>query len=313
MRQDSPIYVLILGSRKDAHATHLHTRLTAAGFQSEFLETTLFPTQVRLSWEPETQSGYLTLPSKHRLPFHAIRSIFWRTFNSAKIPKLPQTQDQHLAFNDAMSTLRTFMQGTSIRWVNSWQAYQFHKEKPLQLRQVEQLGVSIPKTLIGNDPIAIREFAYNHAKVIFKPVYGGAYTKPLEPEHLKPGRLELALRLSPISLQEYIPGTNLRVYVVGNALYAAEIRSAAIDFRADQSAPILPMMIPGSIQQQCHQIARTLGLAWTAIDWRLTPDGQFVFLEANPSPMFIHFERQTQYPITQTLIDLLTQEHLAEP
>ena len=311
MRQASPPYVLVLGNRKDAHASHLHLKLTEAGFQAEFLETMLFPAQVQLSWEPETRSGYLTLPSQERLPFHAIRSIFWRTFTSAKIPRLPQRQDQHLAFNDAMSVLRTFMQGTPIRWVNSWQAYQFHKEKPLQLRQVQQLGVQIPKTLIGNDPIAIREFAGSHDKIIFKPVYGGAHTKPLEAQHLISERLEWALRFSPIALQEYIPGTNLRVYVIGKALYAAEIRSASIDFRADQQAPILPIEIPSTVQQQCHQIARALGLTWTAIDWRLTPEGKFVFLEANPSPMFIHFERQTQYPITQALIDLLTQEHLA--
>ena len=312
MGQDSATYVLILGNGKDAHANHLYIKLTEAGFRAAFLETALFPTQVRLSWEPETQSGFLTLPSAQRLPFHAIRSIFWRTFTSTKIPKLPQRQDRHLAFNDAMSTLRTFMQGTSIRWINSWQAYQFHKEKPLQLRQVQQLGVRIPKTLIGNDPIAIREFAHHHENVIFKPVCGGAHTKRLEPEHLTPERLEFALRLAPIALQEYIPGTNLRVYVIGNALYAAEIRSDAVDFRADQQAPILPITIPEAIQQYCYQIARVLGLAWTAIDWRLTPDGEFVFLEANPSPMFIHFERQTQYPITQALIDLLTREDSPE-
>lgn len=312
MRRDSTGHILILGNRKDAHASYLHIKLTEAGCQTEFLETSLFPTKVRLSWEPETQSGSLTLSSGKRLPFRSIRSIFWRTFASAQIPKLPQRQDQHLAFNDAMSTLRTFMQGTSIRWVNSWQAYQFHKEKPLQLRQVQQLGVQIPKTLIGNDPIAIREFVRNHEKVIFKPVYGGAPTKPLEPEHLTSGRLELALSLSPIALQEYIPGTNIRVYVIGRALYAAEIRSAAIDFRADQKAPIVPLEIPDAIQHYCHRIARALGLVWTAIDWRLTPEGQFVFLEANPSPMFIHFERQTQYPITQTLIDILAQDPSAE-
>ncbi|MEM9007205.1 MAG: hypothetical protein AAGE59_27215 [Cyanobacteria bacterium P01_F01_bin.86] len=310
MERETLPYVLILGNCQDAHANHLHLKLTEAGFPTEFLETALFPTKVRVSWEPATKSGYLTLPSAKRLPFQAIRSVFWRTFTSAKIPKLPYAQDGHLAFNDAMSTLRTFMQGTSIRWVNSWQAYQFHKEKPLQLRAVEQLGVQIPKTLIGNDPIAIREFAQNHSKVIFKPVYGGAHTKSLEPKHLALERLELALQLSPIALQEYIPGTNLRVYVIGNALYAAEIRSAAIDFRSDQEAHIVPLEIPDKIQQQSHQIARALGLTWTAIDWRLTPEGKFVFLEANPSPMFIHFERQTQYPITQALINVLTQEHL---
>lgn len=307
MRQDSQAYVLILGSCKDAHAAHLHRQLTESGIPTAYLETTLFPNRVRLSWEPETCSGYLTLPQGQRLPFHSIRSIFWRTFTSPSIPKLPQSKDQHLVFNDAMSSLRTFMQGTSIHWVNSWQAYQFHKEKPLQLRQVQQLGIQIPKTLIGNDWIAIKEFACNHEKVIFKPIYGGAHTKILEPEHLIPERLELVLRLSPLMLQQYIPGTNLRVYVIGDAVYAAEIRSAAIDFREDQQAQILPLEIPDSIRQQCHQIAQALGLVWTAIDWRLNPDGQFVFLEANPSPMFIHFEHQTHYPITQALIELLTQ------
>jgi D-alanine-D-alanine ligase-like ATP-grasp enzyme len=46
-------------------------------------------------------------------------------------------------------------------------------------------------------------------------------------------------------------------------------------------------------------------LEWTAIDWRLKPTGEYVFLEANPSPMFIHFERQTNFPITQKLVNLL--------
>ncbi len=45
-----------------------------------------------------------------------------------------------------MSALRTMLQACPARWVNSWQAYQFHKEKPLQLRQVQQLGVKIPET-----------------------------------------------------------------------------------------------------------------------------------------------------------------------
>ncbi len=49
-------------------------------------------------------------------------------------------------------------------------------------------------------------------------------------------------------------------------------------------------------------------LEWTAIDWRLTPQGEYVFLEANPSPMFIQFERRTSFPITQKLVNLLIKE-----
>ena len=37
----------------------------------------------------------------------------------------------------------------------------------------------------------------------------------------------------------------------------------------------------------------------------LTADGQYVFLEANPSPMFLGFEAQTGLPLTAALADLL--------
>ena len=56
------------------------------------------------------------------------------------------------------------------------------------------------------------------------------------------------------------------------------------------------------IQQQSLAITKAFHLEWTAIDWRLKSTGEYVFLEANPSPMFIHFERQTGFPITQKLL-----------
>jgi glutathione synthase/RimK-type ligase-like ATP-grasp enzyme len=172
-----------------------------------------------------------------------------------------------------MSALQTRIKACPARWVNSWQAYQFHREKPLQLRAVHDLGVRIPPTLISNDPEDVRRFAQSYARVIFKPVYGGAHTRDLSPAHSAPHRLELALRLAPITLQAYIPGTNLRSYVLGNAVYSAEIRSASLDFREDVNAAVIPVVLPADVHQQCLAIARTLFLTWTAIDWRLTPWG----------------------------------------
>jgi len=55
----------------------------------------------------------------------------------------------------------------------------------------------------------------------------------------------------------------------------------------------------------CLRIARALDLLWTGIDLRLTPEGLYVFLEANPSPMFLGFERQTGLPLTESLATLL--------
>jgi hypothetical protein len=297
--------ILIVGNAADAHAAHLEAALTHGGAIVHYFDTQHFPSQIRLSWDPTSHTGSLRLPAARALAFHDIHSVFWRNFSGVGSVPCEDAHQQRIAFEDSLSALRTLMKGCPARWVNSWQAYEFHKEKPLQLSTVHQLGVSIPATLITNDPEDVVRFAASHDQVIFKPVYGGAHTRLLRDTHVDPARLGLALRLAPVTLQAYIPGTNIRSYVIDNAVYAAEIRSASVDFREDRAAEVLPVVLPAHVQQQCRAITQALLLSWTAIDWRLTPWGDYIFLEANPSPMFLHFERQTGFPITQALVQLL--------
>ncbi|MGK7873735.1 MAG: hypothetical protein AB4426_10630 [Xenococcaceae cyanobacterium] len=297
--------ILVLGNASDAHAAHVKNALTQAGAMVDYWDTRSFPTRLQMSWEPNKQTGCLNLSPERQLEFRNIHSVFWRSFASIHTPVLEDSHQQRLAFNDSISALRSLIQACPAHWVNSWQAYQFHKEKPLQLSKVHRLGVNIPATLITNDPEQVIQFANAHQRVIFKPVYGGAHTQNLTDAHLDPKRLSLALRLSPVTLQEYIPGTNIRSYVIRDSIYSAEIRSQSLDFREDDRAELLPVELPHVVQQQCLAIVEALLLEWTAIDWRLTPWGEYVFLEANPSPMFLHFERQTGFPITQKLVQML--------
>ena len=297
--------ILILGNSEDAHAAHLKQTLTQAGATVDYLDTCLFPTQLRLSWQPDTGVGYLTLPGGRKLNFAEIHSIFWRSFSGVNVPSLNDPDRQRIAVNDAMSAMRSLLQAIPCRWVNSWQAYQFHKEKPLQLHKAKQIGVKIPATWIGNDPEDAIAFVQSQDKAIFKPVYGGAHTQFITQEHLDPQRLNLTFSLSPVTIQEYIPGTNIRTYVIANSVYSAEIRSPSLDFREDLEAELIPVELPEFVQHQCLAITQALMLEWTAIDWRLSPRREYIFLEANPSPMFLHFERQTSFPITQELIRLL--------
>jgi glutathione synthase/RimK-type ligase-like ATP-grasp enzyme len=297
--------ILILGNASDAHAIHLKQRLESKQITVFYWDTRLFPTQMQLSWQPDRQMGYLVLPNGQRLNLEEIHSVFWRNFTGVFVPSLPDSTQHQIGLRDATSTLRSVIQACPAHWVNNWKAYQFHQEKPLQLTKAKQIGIAIPNTLISNDAEQVAEFAKYHKKTIFKPVFGGAHTQFLTEKHLEIDRLKQVLRLSPVTVQEYIPGTNLRSYVIGEAVYTAEIRSPVLDFRADQAAQLLPFQLPEAIQNQCQSIARAFFLEWTAIDWRLSPTGDYMFLEANPSPMFLHFERQTGFPITESLIQLL--------
>jgi glutathione synthase/RimK-type ligase-like ATP-grasp enzyme len=297
--------ILILGNAQDDHAAYMYEVLTKANAEVEYLDTSLFPEQLKLSWQPHNGQGCLHFPSGKQLNLEDIHSIYWRNFNGVCIPSVGDSEQDDIAFRDAMSTVRSLFQACPTHWVNPWQAYQFHQEKPRQLNLAKQLGVTIPATLISNDPQQVTEFAQVYDRVIFKPVYGGSHTQFVTKSHLAWERLKLALSVSPVTLQEYIAGTNIRSYVIGESVYSAEIRTDAIDFREDFQAKIIPLEIPAAIEQQCRAIAQAFHLEWTAIDWRRRDNGEYVFLEANPSPMFIYFEQQTGFPITQKLIELL--------
>ena len=298
--------ILILGNASDSHAAHLKSVLTHEGVTVDYFDTRLFPTQLRMSWQPNTQVGCLTLPGGERqLNLKDIHSVFWRNFSGVYVPPLKDTDRERIAFNDSMSTLRSLIKACPARWINSWQAYQFHKEKPLQLSKVKQLGVDIPATLVSNSPEQVREFVLALEKAIFKPVYGGSHTQLVTEDLLEPERLSQVLSISPVTIQDYIPGTNIRSYVIKESVFSAEICSHSLDFREDLNAELLPVELPESVYQQCLAIAAALMLEWTAIDWRLKPTGEYIFLEANPSPMFIHFEHQTGFPLTQKLVSLL--------
>ena len=299
--------ILILSNKEDAHAIHLNLALQKEGATVYYLDASFFPSKIKLSWQPENQIGSLILPEGIKLEFSQIKSIFWRNLTDISIPKLTDFYQENIAINDSISTLRCFIKACPARWINSWDAYQFHKEKPLQLSIVKQLGVSIPQTLISNDPETIIQFNHSLKQAIFKPVYGGAYTKLVTPEHLEKERLNLALKISPVTIQEYIEGKDIRSYVINNSVYSAQIKSNSLDFREDQEAQLIPLELPKNIKQQCLKITKALKLEWTAIDWRLKTTGEYVFLEANPSPMFLHFEQQTGFPITQELVKLLMQ------
>jgi glutathione synthase/RimK-type ligase-like ATP-grasp enzyme len=297
--------ILILGDATDAHAAHLKQALEQAGVWVNYLNIRQFPSQLQLSWQPQQQQGNLYLPGGIQLAFDQIKSIFWRSLYPVQIPALDDAYQHRIAINDSMSALQTLFKACPARWVNSWQAYQFHKEKPLQLSTASQLGVTIPGTLITNNPQEVIAFCESYKKTIFKPVYGGAHTQPITAAHLEPQRLKEVLSIAPVTLQEFISGTNIRTYVIEDQVYGAEIRTSAIDFREDTQAELIPITIPEAIQAQCLAIARAFDLEWTAIDWRLKPNGEYVFLEANPSPMFMYFEQKTGFPITQNLVDLL--------
>ncbi len=299
--------ILILSDSDDDHARHMLRHLESRGADCAILDSLEFPARTRISFDPTGETGTIVLPEREPIPLNEIRSVYWRRYGDVGSPPLPDEEQAFIAYNDARSLFESLLISLPARWVNSWNAYQLHQTKPVQLAMVAAIGIPIPATLLSNDPQQVRDFATTDRRWIYKPVQGGAHTRRLRPEQLTDDHLR-HLELAPITLQEEVPGTNIRAFVAGERVLACEIRSEAVDFRDDPDPRITIHKLPAETERNCRRIAETLGLVWTGIDLRRTPEGRYLFLEANPSPMFLGFEEATGLPLTAALGNLLLGE-----
>ncbi|MCA9154848.1 MAG: hypothetical protein KDA59_18795 [Planctomycetales bacterium] len=299
--------ILILGDRDDEHAAAVLSRLKASDFDAELWDSRDFPADMTISFDPLSGQGALGLPTGRSLLFEQIQSVYWRTYDGVEVVDLPNPEQTWLAMNDSRSLFESLFLRLPARWVNGWEAYRLHQTKPAQLAMVAEQGIRVPDTRLTNCPAEVHDFVAHHSRVIFKPVQGGAHARRLTEEHVTDEHLRY-LQLAPITLQEEIVGTNIRAFVAGERVLACEINTNEVDFRDDEAPELKPHVLSSAMIERCQAIARTLQLLWTGIDFRRTPAGDYVFLEANPSPMFLGFEEATGLPLMDSLVEVLTEE-----
>jgi hypothetical protein len=296
--------ILILGESDDEHAVHMRDHLRARGADAVHIDPEWFPGRMTIAFDPVEQTGEIVVPEGRTIAFDQVSAVYWRNYNGVQSSDLPDDDQAYVAENDSRGLFESMLIWLPARWVNGWNAIQLHQTKPVQLAMVARLGIPIPRSIVTNAPSPLVKFAGQHQRMIFKPVQGGAHTRRLTPAQLQPQNLQ-SLKLAPVSIQEEIPGTNVRVFIIGERVLACEITTEEVDFRDDGAQRIVPHDLPAEAVAMSRTIARTLGLVWTGIDFRLTPDGRYVFLEANPSPMFMGFEHYSGLPLTAALGDLL--------
>ena len=202
------------------------------------------------------------------------------------------------------------LQQRGARLVNPPHAASVLQFKPFQLNALRKAGARVPRTLISNDPDAVRAFHAQVKDVIYKPVTGGAITRVLDPETLE--ALE-AVRGAPVIFQERIEGDDLRVMLAGDEIVSSvAIRTPEqhLDFRDDPvysggEATYEEVQLPPEVEAQCRAAARSCGLVFAGIDIKRAPSGEWVFLELNSSPIYLDVELKLGHPISRAIAQLV--------
>jgi glutathione synthase/RimK-type ligase-like ATP-grasp enzyme len=298
--------ILIVGTPDDVPSAIIHHKITTRGEPACFFDTTRFPGDIQLSFNPfDLEAGFMAITGLDEIALSEIRSVYRRWSRGVLAPPETDPVLQEAVYWNLDSAIGSFFRCFNCLWINSQEATEMHKYKGYQLKLLKQAGIRIPDTLITSNPQRMREFYEQQGKqVIYKPVRGWAHTEMLTDEDFSPDRLE-GLAHSPVKLQEFVPGTDIRAYVVGDEIYAMEIQSSTLDFREDQGALRMRVDLPAPVAEDCLKLARTLDLVFTGIDLRRTPDNEYVFFEGNPTPVFVYDEEVTGYPISDRLVDLL--------
>ena len=297
--------ILIIGSEEELHSKWVYNRLTEKGIETDYFDSRKYPIDLMISYSPNDNDGYFVINNR-KIKIGDIQGIYWRWYYGVTKMQTDDDYTNEIVYRERLSALSSIFAGIKCNWVNSYNAIELHKTKIFQLNIMKNNNIRIPKTLITNDKDALIEFyEENNKNVIYKPVRGGAFTQRLTDEDLRKEQLD-TLKTSPIQLQEFIDGTDIRVMAMGNKIFPAELKTDKIDFRSDDNAVPTPVEIPDDVKEDCKKVLKLLDLKYSGIDIRKNSKDEYVFIEANPAPMFIFFEQKTNYPITESLIELLT-------
>jgi len=236
-----------------------------------------------------------------------ITAMYVRAYESVRLPEIAETGRESATWRHAEQVddiLASWSELTQALVVNRFSASAANGSKPYQLQQIRTLGWNTPETLITTDPDELQAFWHRHGNVIYKSISAvRSRVCRLTPEHAS--RFS-DLACCPTQFQQHIEGIDYRVHVVGEKVFACEVRCSADDYRYSPHAPdIRTYSLPEEIEERCKATAAAMNLSIAGIDLRRASSGEWFCFEVNPSPAFSYYEEITGQPIAQALARLL--------
>lgn len=255
------------------------------------------------------------------LDLAAVSAVWWRVkpFTIAELTGAPAPLAEGFVdreWRTALDSLPAFT--PSARWMNPRAADQRARNKPIQLAEAQAVGLSIPATVVANDPVAVEELFEHGCEHIYKPLTwyiepptGLLYTASTSATDVAAN--QDAIRLAPGIFQRRIDKSyEVRVTVIRERVFAVRIdaqanRATRLDWRRDQrSVGYEAIDLDCDTTDRLHRLQSNLGLVYGAHDLIVTPDGEVVFLEVNPLGQWLWLEHATDLPISAALADELT-------
>jgi glutathione synthase/RimK-type ligase-like ATP-grasp enzyme len=307
--------ILVVAPETEPIAALVMGRLREAGREFRVLDAESESAEpwLNVEWRRGAIHGGWFAGPGWRVDIDSLTGVFIRLGAQSAQPDVAMATERdavrrRIARAERVGLLYTVLDALPCTVVNKLLGGISNMSKAHQALIIRNCGLAVPETLITNDPAAARAFMAAHRGAVIAKSLSGvrSIVKQIGPSHR--ARLPL-LRHGPAQFQALVPGTNIRVHVVGERVFATRIESEAVDYRyASQDGIPVGMqqtILPDDIAIACVRLTQRLDLVLAGIDLKRTPNGEYVCFEANPAPAFIAYEAVTRQPISTAVASIL--------
>ncbi len=281
--------------------------------------TTFFLVEPELAWQFMINGAILSAED--------IGAVWYRRPTATILPQeLPSIYKEFVEreTQSAFKGLWSITEDESIFWMDRPEILrEVDGNKAFQMKAAREAGLTIPKTMITNDYSAVLRFFEECRNDMVVKVFGGTPVHDLEDKLAfiythKVTKDELAsfaqeIGYAPAIYQEYVPkALELRVTFVQGKLFPCAIHSqdspkTIDDWRRYDFEHVKheSYELPSRVAEQLRETMAILQINFGAIDMVVTPAGDHVFLEVNPSGQWGWIEGLTRMPISKAIAETL--------
>jgi len=241
-------------------------------------------------------------------------AIWWRRLTGP--PRLPEWLEDEAARDLVERECRATLLGlvlTEFRgaWISHPEATRLAENKLVQLDAARRAGLRLPRTLVSQDPAAVRRFCEEREHEVVVKTVAGTPKTPVMAGRVTPELIsrDEDVALCPAIYQELVPGSrHLRVCCFGDRIYTGLLETDRLDWRYPLDARVEPYELDGATARRVRAVVAALGLRMGVLDMKLAPEGPPVWLEINPQGQFLFLEGMAELPLTNPFADFLLRE-----
>lgn len=319
--------ILIITNKSDYTTDFVIKRLYKRDIKFIRINTEDFPQEIHGTISIYNNKNEITLKSKswEIMPDY-INGIWYRRPIKPSISTLTKKDKEFAERESSEFLLNVWHLLYDKLWINNPTLLIRAERKLVQLKIANDIGFTIPDTIVSNRPKDINNFINSHNNdVIVKPISHGDYDNNKSAIFTNPiGNINYLLNdesieLSPFIVQNRIDKiADIRVNVFGDAIFAfkliAKNNNGVLDWRKLEPDQIdYKLMEPSSeIIKKIKTMVQKLSLNFCVFDFALTRSDNWVFLEINPNGQWAWLEQMTKVTMSDFLIDLLIAENKNE-